>query len=104
MRHILIYGASIVLVSLADRLFNLQDTRIVCRSSLSDLGDLVIFGMVIIDINDSFANDLLALLRVRPGLPVVAINSSAGTVTILSGQVFLVRSIEDILTCLPRLG
>ena len=104
MRHILIYGASIVLVSLADRLLNLQDTRIVCRSSLSDLGDLVIFGMVIIDINDSFANDLLALLRVRPGLPVVAINSSAGTVTILSGQVFLVRSIEDILTCLPRLG
>lgn len=103
MRHILVYGASIALVSLANQMHNRLDTSIVCCNSLSDLGDLAIFGMVIVDFNDILANDLLALLRVRPDLPVVGINTSANTVTVLSGQVFLAHSLEDVITCLAHI-
>ena len=103
MRHILVYGVSIALVSLANQLHNRPGTNVICCNSLSALGDLAIFSMMIIDFNDTLANDSLALLRIRPDLPVVGINTSDGTVTILSGQVFLARSLEDVITCLARI-
>ncbi|MGC9357035.1 MAG: hypothetical protein ACP5GX_04190 [Anaerolineae bacterium] len=102
MKHILVYGASLFLAGLLPRLQNLADTKVHHRESLKDLGDLSAYDVVLIDLNDMRAADVLTLLRARPDLRVVGVNADTSAVTVLSGQVYLAQSVTEVLACLDE--
>lgn len=96
MQHILIYGTSIFLTSLARQMQDLPDLRVTARQDLNDLGDLAIFHAVLVDFNDPATGNVLQLLRTRPDLKVIGVNDATGALTILVGQVYLARSLTDV--------
>ena len=102
MKHILLYGDSIFIGGLAAQL-RAQDDMAVSqqtpRTGPLDLGDL---DAVIVDFNAVDAADVLAILRARPDLKIVGINAPGGAVTVLSGTVYLARSLADVVGCLDR--
>ena len=104
MKHILIYGSSIFLAGLAERLGILRDVRIEVRQSLTDLGDLVVFDAVIVDLNSPTTADVLTLLRARPDLKMIGVNQAAGSLTVFSGRVYLAETLEDVVAHLDEPG
>jgi hypothetical protein len=95
-KHILVYGVSLVLAGLLAHLQRLPDVEVHSRSALSDLGDLCRYNAVFIDLNDARAADVLALLRACPDLRVVGVNADTGAVTVFTGQVYFAESIEEV--------
>ncbi len=98
MPHVLIYGDSIFLTGLAAELQTLPDMQAICRSTLIDLGDLSAFDAVVVDFNDPGAADVFTLLRARPDLRLIGVNSASNAVTVLSGHVYLTKSLAEIAT------
>jgi len=62
--------------------------------------DLRGLDVVIVDFNAVEAAAVLDILRARPDLKIVGVNPSGGAVTVLSGQVYLARTLSDVMTCL----
>ena len=96
MKHILVYGASLFLAGLLAHLQRLPDVEIDTCTTLTGLGDLCTYDVVLIDLNDARAADVLALLRARPDLRVVGVNANTSAVTVLAGQVYLAESVEEV--------
>jgi hypothetical protein len=96
LKHILVYGASLFLAGLLPRLHDLPDVEVHHRESLTDLGDLCAYDVVLIDLNDVRAADVLTLLRARPDLRVVGVNADTSAVTVLAGQVYFAESVEEV--------
>jgi hypothetical protein len=97
MQRILVYGTSIFLAGLAEQLHTLPNAQIHQRSTLDNLGDLAAFDVVVVDLNDAHTADVLTLLRARPDLKVIGVNAAAGALTVLAGQVYLAKTVDDIL-------
>ncbi|MBU1660804.1 MAG: hypothetical protein KKD28_04955 [Chloroflexi bacterium] len=96
MKTILLYGTSIFLAGLTELMHTLPDLHIETCQRLADLGDLAAFDAVLVDLNNPKTSDVLNLLRARPDLTVIGINTASGTVTVLSGQVYLAETLEDV--------
>ena len=96
MQSILIYGSSIFLCGLAKQLQNTTQLTIKHCLHLNELGDLATFEAVMVDLNDPVTRDVLSLLRVRPDLKVIGVNDAAGTLTVLTGKIFLAQRLDDI--------
>lgn len=101
-QNILAYGTSIALAGLAAQLQSTPGINVSCARTRGELGNLAAYRLMIIDMNETSSIDLLAILRTRPALPVVGLNTSTGSVTVFSGQVYLASSIEEVIACLPR--
>ncbi len=99
-KRILLYGNSIFLTSLAMQLQTRDDVD-VCQQPLHD-GPLNLSDVdaVIVDFNNVEANDVLAILRVRPTLKIVGVNAPGGAVTVFSGRVYLAQTLVDVVDCL----
>ncbi len=97
MQRILLYGTSIFLAGLSELLDKLPEIRFQTCLRLADLGDLTAFDTVLIDLNNPSTTDVLSLLRARPDLTVIGVNIASGTVTVLSGQVYLAQSLENVI-------
>lgn len=100
MKHILLYGDSVFLTGLASQLAALPEVE--ARLQSPHCGPLNLQGLdvVIIDFNAVDATAVLDILRARPDIKVVGINPDCGAVTILSGQVYLARTLTDVMACL----
>lgn len=96
MRHILIYGSSIFLASLARQMRDLPETRVTVRQDLNDLGDVASIHAVLVDLNDPTTGNVLQLLRTRPDLKLIGVNDATGALTVLVGQVYLAHSLTDV--------
>ena len=96
MKRILIYGESLFLAGVQQRLQRLPDVEVDCRATLTGLGDLCAYDAVLIDLNDVRAADVLALLRARPDLRVVGVNADTSAVTVLAGQVYFAESVVEV--------
>ena len=58
------------------------------------LGDL---DAVLVDLNNPQTSDVLNLLRARPDLTVIGVNTASGTVCRLAGQVYMAENLEDVI-------
>lgn len=96
MKRILVYGESLFLAGLRSRLQHLPEIDIYGRKHLAGVGDLASYDVVLIDLNDVRAADVLALLRARPDLRVVGVNADTSAVTVLAGQVYFAESVEEV--------
>jgi hypothetical protein len=104
MQSILVYGTSILLAGLAAQLQARPGVQVRCHSRLSELGDLAAFDTVLIDLDDAHATEVFSLWRARPDLRLVGVNSASNAVSMLSGQVYLVQTVEEVIDCLARAG
>jgi hypothetical protein len=104
MQRILAYGTSIFLAGLAAQLQTRPGMQVRCHSRLSELGDLAAFDVVLVDLDDAHAVDVLSMWRARPDLRVIGVNSTSKAVSMLSVQVYLAQNVEDVITCLARAG
>lgn len=100
MRNVLLYGDSIFLTGLAAQLDDMDDVCVRQQSLHSGPLDLGGLDVVIVDFNAVDAADVLSILRARADLKVVGVNASGGAVTVLSGKVYLARTLTDVMTCL----
>lgn len=100
MKHILLYGDSIFLTGLAAQLDVLPEVEM--RQQRPHDGPLDLRGLdaVIVDFNAVDAGAVLDILRARPDLKIVGINPSGGAVTVFTGQVFLARTVAEVMRCL----
>lgn len=100
MRNVLLYGDSIFLSGLAAQLHGLDDVCV--RQQSPRIGPLNLHGLdvVIVDFNAVEAAAVLDILRAQPDIKVVGVNPGGGAVTVLSGQVYLARTLSDVMTCL----
>lgn len=99
MKHILLYGDSIFLTGMAAQLDALPEAEARLQAPHTgalNLGDL---DVVIVDFNAVDADAVLDILRARPDVKVVGVNAPGGAVTVLSSQVYLARSLSDVMTC-----
>lgn len=102
MKHILLYGSSIFLGGLVSQLQERDDVSIVHQ--MPHTGPLNLGGLdaVIVDFNDIGAEDVLSIMRARPDLKIVGINVPGNAFMVLSGQVYLVHTLDDIVGCLVK--
>lgn len=100
MQRILVYGTSIFLAGLTDRLQRLPNVQVCCHDSLADLGDLSAFDKVIVDLDDVHAADVVVMLRARPDLHIIGVNAATSALTRLAGQVYLAPTLNDVIACL----
>ncbi len=100
MRNVLLYGDSIFLSGLMAQLQSMPDLAV--RQQSPHVGPLNLrdLDVVIVDFNAVEAAAVLDILRARPDIKVIGVNPSGGAVTVLSGQVYLARSLSDVMTCL----
>jgi hypothetical protein len=99
-KRILLYGNSIFLTGLAARLQG--DAGLSVRQQAPGAGPLSLDGIdaVIVDFDDVPADDVLAILRARPTLQVVGVNAPGSAVTVLSGRIYVARTLADVVRCL----
>lgn len=97
MKTILLYGDSIFLSGLTTRLQNLPDVTV--RQQAPQTSPLQLSGLdaVVVDFDAVEAADILALLRVRPDLRVVGVNSGSGTVAVLTGHMYLAETLDGVM-------
>jgi hypothetical protein len=100
MKQILLYGTSIFLAGLAAQLQRTPGLQVRCQADLSGPVDLGEIDAAIVDLNDTAPADVLALLRARPDLKIVGVSACNSAVTVLSGRVYLARSVADVVDCL----
>ncbi|HDQ71685.1 MAG TPA: hypothetical protein ENN19_06255 [Chloroflexi bacterium] len=100
MKRVFLCGASIFLTGLAGGLENVPDIQVTRRPALSGAIDLTDFDLVVVDFDEVAPADVLDILRARPDLKVVGVNARGGAVTVLSGKVYLARTLEEVVACL----
>ena len=99
-KRILFYGNSIFLTGLAAQLASHADLDVHQQAILDGplrLGDT---DIIIVDFDDVQAIDILMILRARPDLKVVGVNTSGSAVIVFSSQVYLAYTLMDVLKCL----
>ena len=99
-KRVLLYGDSIFLTGLAAQLQARDDVDVRQQSPHAgplNLGDL---DAVIVDFDDVPAADVLAILRARPDLKIVGVNTGNSVITVLSGRVYLAQTVADAMACL----
>ena len=102
MVQILVYGASILIEGIASQLVSQSHLQIHRAKSLADLGNLSDFDAVLVDLNDTSASDVLAMLRACPDLRIIGVNAATGSVTLLAGRVYLAQTAEEVISCLTH--
>ncbi|MFH1634778.1 MAG: hypothetical protein ABIG63_12350 [Chloroflexota bacterium] len=100
MKTTLLYGTSIFIEGLAGLLRELPEIQFETCTRLADLGDLAAFDTVLVDLNNPKTSDVLNLLRARPALTLIGVNTASGTVTVRSGQVYMAEKLEDVVVYL----
>ncbi len=100
MKKVFLCGHSVFLAGLASALKKVPGLHVTRRPDLSGSVDLTDFDAVVVDFDEVAPADVLAILRARPDLKVVGVNASGGAVTVLSGKVYLARSLDDVVECL----
>ncbi len=101
-KQILLYGNSIFLTGLAAQLESCADLHARQQSSHDDPLRLDDIDAVVVDFDETSPADVLDILHVCPNLQVVGINTSRGAVTVLSGQLYLARTMTDVINCLEN--
>jgi hypothetical protein len=96
MKKVFLCGNSIFLTGLASSLEKIADVEVTQRTVLSGSINLMDFDLVVVDFDEVAPADVLAILRARPDLQVVGVNAREGAVTVLSGKVYLARSLDDV--------
>jgi hypothetical protein len=99
-KHILLYGNSIFLNGLASQLQKRVDCEVHQQAPGSGPLHLSNLDAVIVDFDEVGAEDVLGILRACPDVNVVGVNASGGAVTVLSGKVYLARTVADVVACL----
>lgn len=100
MKRVLLCGKSIFLAGLAGSLEIIADVWVTQRPALSGSIDLMEIDLVVVDFDEVAPADVLAILRARPDMKVVGVNAHGGAVTVLSGKVYLVQNLNDVIQCL----
>ncbi len=100
MRNILLYGGSIFLAGLAVELQTLPHLRVRRQATLDCLEDLTPLDAAIVDLNESCAGEVLALLLTHPDLTLIGVNARGGAVTVLSGRVYRAQTLAEVAACL----
>lgn len=100
MKQILLYGSSIFMAGLAARLQREPGLQVRCQAVGPGLVDLGGIQTVVVDLDDADASEVLAIIRARPDLRVVGVNTSSRAFTVLSGHVYLAQSLDDVATYL----
>lgn len=104
MKQVLLYGTSIFLAGLAAELQKRPDVEVRCQSDLTGLLDLGAVDAAVVDLDDTPAAGVLALLRARPDLRIVGVNASNSTLTVLTGRVYMASTMDDLVACLANSG
>lgn len=97
MAHLLVYGTSIFLAGITAQLASLPDVKVLPCQTLSDAGSLSAVEAVLIDLNDPASGDALQLLRARPDLRLIGLNATAGSLTVMSGEVYFTPTLDEII-------
>lgn len=99
-KRILLYGDSIFLTGLAAQLQGRVDLDV--RQQAPHMGPLSLgdIDTVIVDLDNTPADDILSILRARPDLQVVGINATGSAVTVFSGQVYIAHTLIEVMDCL----
>ncbi len=100
MKQVLLYGDSIFLNGLAAQLQddpNLDVRHHTLKSGPLQLGEI---DVVILDLDEVQARDVMTILRARSNLKVVGVNAPSGAVTVLSGKIYLAHTLADVVNCL----
>ncbi len=100
MRNVLLYGDSIFLSGLAAQLHGLDNVCVRQQSPRQRPLNLQGLDVVIVDFSAVEADAVLDILRAQPDIKVVGVNPDGGAVTVLSGQVFLARTVAEVVGCL----
>lgn len=98
MIHLLVYGSSIFLAGVSAQLESLLDVQVLPCQTLNDVGNLSAMDAVLIDLNDPTSADALQLLRARPDLRLIGLNSTTSTLTVLSGEVYFTLTFSEIIS------
>ncbi len=97
MKKVLLWGNSIFLAGLALALRSRAGVEVVCSAGDPlDAARCLGPDVVIVDLGDAHCGDALMLLRTLPALRLVGVNSATGAVSILSGQVQLAQTLEEV--------
>ena len=104
MYKILLYGRSLWFGGLEAYLQGVQGLQVVQADQLSleTSADLVDFCAVILD--SAQDTDALALLRIHPAAVMMSLNATTGELTILSGQLHQVHTMQDIVHLLQSIA
>lgn len=102
MKRILLYGTSIFLAGLAAQLQRVPGLRVRQQANFSGLVDLGDLDVVVVDLNDAAYADAHDLVRVRPDLTLVVVNTGSSAVTVISGHVYLAHDMDDLVAWLAR--
>lgn len=102
MKHVLAYGTTMFLAGLVVQLQKTSGIHVHSLERLVDVADLFAFDMVLVDLNDVHAADVVELLRARPDLGVAVVNTDNSALTVFAGQVYPVQTVEEVVACLIR--
>jgi hypothetical protein len=97
MKHILVYGKTLFLTGLMTQLQNVPDVQAQRCETLTGLDTLDHFDTVFIDLSDTRAADVLALLCARPDLRIIGVNAAMSAVTVISGQVYPAPTLGEVI-------
>ncbi len=100
LKHILLYGNSIFLNGLVAQLKSRTDLEVHQQALGSGPLQLSALDVVIVDFDEVDAMDVLGILRACPDVKVVGVDAPDGAVTVLSGSVYLARTLGDVTACL----
>jgi len=96
-KKILLWGNSIFLAGLALALQHQGELEVLCTAAnLLEAAFYLKPDMIIVDLSDPRCGEALTLLREYPSLGLIGINPLTGAVTVLSGQVHLTQTLEEV--------
>lgn len=104
MKRILLCGNSVLIAGLDSCLRESSQFEIHRIGNLTVSLDIESFDFILTDIDCPVSDDFFSQCVSHPNLPLVSIDSAAGTLTVFEGSTYPVRSIEDILQWLRKYG
>ncbi len=100
-KHILLYGKSVLIAGLASSLATIPDLEII-RSENLDFSELTIPDLILVDLCDAETAHALPKLCALPGVPLVGIDPTASTMTVLSGESHSAQSAQELMAFLSE--
>ncbi len=100
-KAILLYGNSILIASLNQKLGDLPGWKILCIPK-GELGDLRDIELIVIDLRDANSSHILTVFEEYPHVLLVGMDALTGSLTLLTGQTQPMRSLQDVLDALQQ--
>lgn len=100
-KAILLYGNSILIASLNQKLGNLPGWKILCVPK-GEPGDLTNVELIVIDLRDASSANILTILGKHPQILLVGMDGLTNSLTLLTGQTQPMHSLQDVLNALQQ--